>query len=159
MSEKTQEKPTTGWFVMRWLGPLFGVMFIVNGIFVWFALNTHTGSQTENAYDKGMNYNQVLERARAQELLGWGIGVEVENNIIQISLFDDVGSLIKDADVEMFLFDPRSAANDQFLTIENASSGQFFAEYSNEATGQWELRLKVNKEGDVAEFRRKLVLP
>jgi len=45
----------------------FLVLFIVDGIFVYLATSTHTGVVTENAYEKGLRYNEVIERARAAE--------------------------------------------------------------------------------------------
>lgn len=159
MNTKPEEKLTTGWYVVRRIVPFFGVMILANVVFAWFAFSTFTGIQVDNAYDKGINYNLVLEQARERELLGWQIGVEVENKAILITLFDKDGSLIEDADIEVMLFSLRSADDDQTLSVNSTSLGKFYMPYPEQVNGQWELRLKVNKEGKSVEYRRKLVLP
>ena len=159
MSENSQKKETTGWFVVRWILPFFGVMLIANIVFVWFALSTHTGIQVENAYDKGANYNQILEQARERELLGWQVDLDIEEHLILIALFDKAGNPIENAEIDVFLFSPRSANNDQVLMVQKLDGGQFSAPYPSELDGQWELRLTVKNEGKSVEYRRKLVLP
>jgi nitrogen fixation protein FixH len=159
MNEQKEIKPTTGWFAVRWMLPLFGAMIIANSFFVWFALSTHSGNQTKNAYDEGVNYNQVLEQARERALLGWQVGVEVKQNLILISLFDKEGNLLDGADVDLLLFNPRSADDDQELTVEKTALGQYSALYPTHVQGYWQLRFKINKDGKQVEFRRKMVLP
>lgn len=159
MSKNIEEKPTTGWFVVSWIVPLFAVMFVVNGIFVWFAVSTHTGNQTENAYDEGLHYNLILEEAQAQERLGWRVNVAVEQNIIIFSVFDREGYAVEYTDIEVLLFSPMSAERDQVLAAQNIGLGHFSVGYTEQMKGQWQLRLKISNDGEHAEFRRKVVLP
>ena len=55
--------------------PLYFVAFfvfiaIMDGIFVYLATTTHSGVVTENAYQKGLNYNQYITAYDQQEMLG-----------------------------------------------------------------------------------------
>jgi len=49
----------------------FGVIFAVNGVFLYAALSTHTGVVANEPYRKGLNYNQRIAAFQAQEQLGW----------------------------------------------------------------------------------------
>ena len=39
----------------------FGVIFVLDGIFVYTAISTQTGVIAEKAYEKGLNYNETLK--------------------------------------------------------------------------------------------------
>lgn len=160
MNKTNLEKTTTGWFLGRWLIGFFGTMFIANAFFVWFALSTHTGNQDTNAYEEGLNYNQVLEQARKQELLGWHFNVDImSDGTLLVSLFDKDGTPLKNSQVEAMLFNPTSDQDDRAIEVLDIADGQFSLSYNGIAHGQWELRLKVNRAEDLAEYRKKLVLP
>ena len=51
----------------------FGVVLLANGTMIGLAFATWTGLETEGAYQKGLAYNRVLDRARAQAALGWRV--------------------------------------------------------------------------------------
>jgi len=46
----------------------FVVIAIFDGIFVYLATSTHSGVVTENAYQKGLNYNQYIDAYNQQEI-------------------------------------------------------------------------------------------
>ena len=56
----------------------FVVLAILDGIFVTIAATTHTGVITENAYQKGLDYNEVVAASEEQDEIGWvgNIGFE-----------------------------------------------------------------------------------
>lgn len=46
----------------------FFILFAsVDAFFIYKALSTHTGVVTENAYEQGLNYNEILEEARRRK--------------------------------------------------------------------------------------------
>ena len=49
----------------------FGVIFLVNGIFVYYALGTFGGGDTSDPYRKGLHYNDTLAEAARQADQGW----------------------------------------------------------------------------------------
>ena len=69
MSRRARE--ITGRTVLLSLVAFFGVVFAVNGVFFWFASDSWTGLSTEDAYRKGIAFNDQLARADAQKRLGW----------------------------------------------------------------------------------------
>ncbi len=45
----------------------FGVVFAVNGMFVYLAVSTNHGVVTENAYEKGLDYDRIVEEVRQKQ--------------------------------------------------------------------------------------------
>jgi nitrogen fixation protein FixH len=48
----------------------FVIFASVDAFFVYKALSTHTGVVAENAYEIGLNYNDVIAEAKKQKLNG-----------------------------------------------------------------------------------------
>ena len=44
----------------------FAVVFVVNGIFIYMAMQTHNGIVTENPYEKGLAYEQIVQEVKQQ---------------------------------------------------------------------------------------------
>ena len=49
----------------------FGVIFLANGIFLYYALETFGGGDTTDPYRKGLHYNETLAEAARQDAQGW----------------------------------------------------------------------------------------
>ncbi|MCI5050219.1 MAG: FixH family protein [Rickettsiales bacterium] len=45
----------------------FMVVFIVNGIFIYYATGTHKGVVTENPYEKGLAFDEIVNEVRKQK--------------------------------------------------------------------------------------------
>lgn len=69
----TKNKPTSGWSVFIGFCLFFSLVFLANGIMTFFALNSWQGVETENAYVKGLDYNQQIMKAQEQNSSGWEI--------------------------------------------------------------------------------------
>ncbi|NOZ41657.1 MAG: hypothetical protein GXP02_00585, partial [Alphaproteobacteria bacterium] len=67
--------PFTGKKALMWVVGFFIVIFIINGLMVFFALSTFGGLETRNPYFKGLYYNRQLAAAAAQEKSGWKISL------------------------------------------------------------------------------------
>ncbi len=60
-----------GRHVLFALFAFFGVMFIVNGIFLYYAVGTFNGFETKDAYRRGLTYNERIATQAAQTARGW----------------------------------------------------------------------------------------
>lgn len=65
MSEQTQKKD--GRRVLFYLIGFFVIFASVDAYFVYKAFSTHTGVVVENAYEKGLNYNDIIEEAKKRK--------------------------------------------------------------------------------------------
>ncbi len=70
------QKPITGWHVLSWLVAFFIVVGAVNAVYVFVALDSWSGLESDNAYNDGLEYNEVLAARKAQTALGWTSGLE-----------------------------------------------------------------------------------
>lgn len=64
-------KPLTGRHVLYAMVGFFGVIMAVNAAFLYFAVLSHPGLTTEDAYKKGLAYNETIDRAASQRQMGW----------------------------------------------------------------------------------------
>ena len=62
-------------------------MFTVDAIFIRAALTTNSGVVTEQAYEKGLNYNNTLQEAKDQPVVQ--DKVSFENNILRWVLLNE----------------------------------------------------------------------
>ena len=49
-----------GWHVLLILMAFFGVMFSVNGVFLYHAITSFPGEDVKKSYVQGLNYNDTL---------------------------------------------------------------------------------------------------
>ncbi|MFC7048509.1 FixH family protein [Emcibacter nanhaiensis] len=64
-------KPFTGKTALLWLTGFFLIVFAVNGVMAWLALDSWNGLSTEDPYRKGLAYNEQIEQDQKQKLSGW----------------------------------------------------------------------------------------
>ena len=136
----------------------FVVLAILDGIFVFVATSTHTGVVTENAYQKGLNYNDTIEAARAQESLGWSAAVAYANGTLSLNLNDDAGLAIEGAAVEAFFFRPTQDGLDFSAPLLAIGNGH----YANQviaSEGQWDVRVYVTWQQKHFQMTQRIVVP
>ena len=58
---ETDGKVLKGHHVLFWLMGFFGLMFVVNGVFLWAALSSFPGEDVRHSYLQGLQYNQTQD--------------------------------------------------------------------------------------------------
>ena len=140
MSETGISKPIDKWLPFL-LVLFFVVIAIVNAVFVYIAINTHTGVVTENPYQKGLDYNSVLEKSRAQPEINQI--AEYENGILRWTLTNTDGTPIEQAEVTATLVRAIEEGYDTDLTFTHKGGGIYEADISTlPKAGLWIARLK-----------------
>jgi nitrogen fixation protein FixH len=151
----------------KYIPYLFVVFFIIlTAILVHFvnaARSSYNGVVTENPYDKGNEYNEVIEKNRAQaNMIGDLSLITVPGDS---SLCKDIIFQLKDAET-LEVIQPQGEVNakilrpvtDKFdeemiLTLNSSqadgdnSDGYYHATYCFTQPGQWELRVKTQAAG------------
>jgi nitrogen fixation protein FixH len=133
------------WIPWLFIG-LFMIVLAANGVMIAIAVATFTGLETENAYQKGLAYNDRLEAVAEQERLGWradfaatsGGGSQVE---LTLELADRLGAPIASAEVEARLVRPVQAGHDLTVRLEETDPGRYAAAVDLPLPGQWDVRL------------------
>ncbi len=101
------EKPLTGKHVLIILLSAFGVVFAVNGYFLYSAIHTHSGEQRGATYEAGLHYNATLAEQRAQEELHWSHKSEaLLGSPLTVTVADASGSPVAGLSIEGWLERP-----------------------------------------------------
>ena len=145
----------------RWIPWIFVgfflVVFTVNGIFVYFATTSWVGLVTENPYDRGLNYNEILAAKAAQEQLGWTHGLSFERTgqvdlgvtgILTLSLKGRDGTGLNGATVKVVAERPGRYSQAFALYLDQAGDGRYAASVELPLPGQWQVRLAAQKGED-----------
>jgi nitrogen fixation protein FixH len=67
MTHEKLESKKEGKKVLFALLAFFAIFSSVNAFFVYKALSTNTGVVVENAFEQGLNYNDIIAKAKAVE--------------------------------------------------------------------------------------------
>ncbi|MEM7024577.1 MAG: FixH family protein, partial [Pseudomonadota bacterium] len=128
----------------RWFGAMFGdyrwipwlfvgfflVVLAVNGSMMVVAFSTWPGLETQNAYQRGLAYNDTLATARQQAELGWKVDFAFRQDgprraTLMLDLEDRHGSLIQDASVRVQLVRPTHEGDDRSLDLPHHTGGHY----------------------------------
>jgi len=137
----------------------FAVIALVDGGMVWMAIHTQTGLVTDHAYEKGLNYNQVVEAASAQEKLGWKSEIDIQPSTkqkIQFSfkLLDNKDQRLKLDKLKLDITRPTQQGMDFQLDIANKME----QEITFPAKGVWELRIHAMHENIEFQQSKRIVV-
>lgn len=144
-----RQRPDGWWYPWIFVAAM-GVVVVVNGIMVAFALGTWTGLETDGHYEKGLAYNQDLAAARAQAERGWrvtftldgvaGVG-DVRTARITVAFVDHDGKPLADLDVKAVILRPTSEGHDQQLGLAPVGRGVYASAVTFPLPGQWDVRI------------------
>ena len=124
-----------------WMFVLFFVVVaIVDGIFMTTAVKTHTGVVTEDAYETGLKYNQILADVREQEKRGWSHQLNItKDGAIQFSLKDKAGKAITGAQISALYYRAIQGGMDQTIQLSETDTGIYTGKADLKANGLWQV--------------------
>ncbi len=146
MSTQTGPRPSDKW--IPWSIVLFFVMLTV--FFGWFyhiASSSFTGVVTDGAYEKGLQYNNVIAAVEAQEERGWSSTFLKKDGGIYFSLKDKNGEAVSGASVHLWLIRPVHDGIDQHMEMTETTPGVYFSPVQLPERGLWEVRVDAEKQG------------
>jgi nitrogen fixation protein FixH len=136
---------TEGWFakglegrhVLMGLIVFFGVMFVANGLLVYYALGTFSGGDRPDPYRSGLNYNETIAAADRQAALGWQTDVAYDAPAKRLTLrySDHGGSPVSGLNLAATLSRPATDREDQTLTFHEFSEGVYVSDVALEPGG------------------------
>tara|TARA_R110002096_G_scaffold266710_1_gene460311 strand:- start:104524 stop:105009 length:486 start_codon:yes stop_codon:yes gene_type:complete len=149
---KTSTSPYTGKRILIWFVGFFLVVFSVNGTMAYFALKTWTGLETENSYVKGLNYNDEIESAAAQQKSGWNIAIsgkpKISEDRFEITLTRPEESL-PPAEVTATFIRAVTEGYDQKITLSHNGGGVYGANVKLPLAGQWNVLVVVKSQNNL----------
>lgn len=154
--------PIRGRHVLAAMIAFFAVIFAVNGIMVFFALDTFSGVHTDDAYRSGRDYNQVIDAARTQADRGWTVTMthEVTEGTLRLAVtyLDRSERPVEELSVTAELWRPTHDGHDRELVLEPAGAGRYAGTTDLPLAGQWEIRLLAEGRDGVSHAQRKWIL-
>ncbi|MBF0179938.1 MAG: FixH family protein [Magnetococcales bacterium] len=142
----------------------FVVVVGVNILFVWLGRSTWTGVVTEQAYDKGLAFNRILDDQKSQDALGWRVtlsdaGLRVgEAGRLSVAVRDREGNPLSGARIDGELIRPVAQGMDQAFFMSAAEEGGYRAELTVPLPGWWEVRLRIEANGSRYRYVQRIRL-
>jgi nitrogen fixation protein FixH len=148
--------------ILFWiLGAFFGIIFIANIFLVYYANDSWTGLTTEDAYQKGVEYNKTIEEHQQSKLLGWegSIGFmpsSATQGKLSIDLKGKQGKAISGAVVKAKLIRPTSGGNDKTLALMESSNGMYEENITFPLEGVWDIEITATQQENTAIFAKRI---
>ncbi len=144
-------KELTGHHVLIGLAGFFGVMLIVNGIFLYFALSTFSGLENPNAYRDGLYYNERIEAARRQSALGWSHDITLKpDGQVEALLRNSAGAPVRGLAVSGTIDRPVASQFSQALAFREDEPGRYVALATGLAPGAWIVSIEGGEQHSTA---------
>tara|TARA_Y100000590_G_scaffold252746_1_gene283828 strand:+ start:54776 stop:55288 length:513 start_codon:yes stop_codon:yes gene_type:complete len=127
----------------KWIPFYFVIFFVViailDGFFVYMAVSTQTGVVTDHAYERGLNFNALLDETRSQpDLQETALFNE---GTLSWQLNDQHGAPITDASVQASIQRPVQDGYDFDIALTHQGGGLYSAHLDLPLKGLWKARL------------------
>ena len=159
----TIAKRIDGRHVLAGLLAFFAVVAFANAIFVYSALTTFGGIDTEDAYRRGLAYNATLTEADQQSALGWRTSLTHDraNGALRLTIEDRESRPITGLSISGRLSRPATSRQDLNLAhFEEHAGGVYEIALGAMPSGNWIADLVVQSVGNAPyRMRERLWLP
>jgi nitrogen fixation protein FixH len=138
----------TGRHVLLAFLAFFGVVFVVNGVFLAKALSTHTGVVAVEPYVKGLRYNSRIAAGERQAALGWVDAVEIgRDGGIELTIIDAEGRPVRGLAVAGTIGRPSTSRFDRHFVLTEAEPGRYRASVGTLERGTWLVTAEASVSG------------
>ena len=150
----------------RWIPWVFvaamGVVIVVNGALVYFALGSRSAVVGNSPYEEGRQYAQILARQNAQGGQNWQVAAgyfgDLHQGRIEIELRDAAGKPIDNAQVVVRVTRLVGYLPGEAVTLQSQGSGRYANRYIMAAAGQWDLLIEVAGAGAGFSSQKRIVV-
>jgi len=145
------ERPWTGWTVLLTLLGFFGVVFAVNGVMIYEALSTLSGVETDSAYQAGLQFEQNVAMAKAQDARHWRVDAKLTpspaGERLDVIARDAAGQPLTGMQVSVVFERPTDRRLDRDVVLVEDAAGRFHGN-AQVAAGQWDLVIELTHQGE-----------
>lgn len=141
MNDASTQKPLNGWWVFAAFATFFGVIIVVNTVFITQALKSHSGLVTEDAYKKGLSYNETLKQARSQPKMQ--SEVRFKDGTVSWTFKTPLGENIEGANVSAKFTRPVKDGNDFSASMLYEGEGIYTIKPEFPFKGIWNIQLSA----------------
>lgn len=127
-----------GRHVLAGLLGFFAVILIANGFFLFYALSTFNGFETDDAYRRGLAYNDRIASEREQEVRGWqpALRYETDRKRLVLQVNDRSGNPVRGLTVSGQVRHPVNDKADRALEFQEVAPATY-AVSLDLSPGQW----------------------
>lgn len=145
----------TGRHVLIGLVVFFGVMFVANGLLVYYAVSTFSGGDRPNPYRSGLDYNATIAEAEQQAALGWTAKADYDGNAGRITLHftDSAAAPVTGLSLSGKLARPAVDTYDRAVTFREWREGFYVSDVALPA-GNWVLSVESSKQEGASPIYR-----
>jgi nitrogen fixation protein FixH len=156
MPQTLDSPPTSSW--IPWYIVLFFIILAcVFAGFTYIAKKTHSGIVTEQAYEKGLAYNEIIAKADAQKKQDLSHEILIEGRKITFSIKDRNGNDLAIKKATLWLYRPVRAQDDVIIPMQPLGASQT-ADLQKIKNGLWEARILATTENGAYQAVKKVVL-
>lgn len=150
--DDTSGRRWTGLTVLLTLLTFFGVVFAVNGVMIFEALSTMSGTDTDSAYQAGRMFEHDVAMARAQDARHWQVDAKVTAEVdgarrLYVVARDASGKPLSGMVLSAAFERPTDRSLDRVVATAEDSPGNFHGTAEIPA-GQWDLVIEFTRQGD-----------
>ncbi len=152
-TEKRQTR-LTGRHVLYMLLGFFGFIMVINGVFIFYAVDSWPGLSTRDAYRKGLAYNETLEAAKAQAARGWQSRIRFtaqgeRRGLLSVSIRGRESQAISGLQVTAHMVRPTHEGFDQNVRLQHIQSGLYQNTVAFPLPGRWQVVIQAIEAGNI----------
>ena len=159
-------RPRGWWYPWLFVGGML-IVIAVNAVLVTLAIETFPGLSTEDAYRKGLAYNQTIAAAEAQDARGWRLELTItpqpaasgaaEDSTASMELaarfVDRAGQPLSRLDVRAFVVRPVGEGRALEVALDESGGGVYRGTLATPLGGQWDVHIHARR-GDETFFQQ-----
>ncbi len=158
MNEKIKPSKIPYFFVC-----FFTIFIIVDIAYIIVANSTWRGVISEDAYDKGIDHNQILHLQNLQKKIGWKFAIKLENlgnkkAILKVKIIDKEQKNLTSLQVEVKLSRPIQAGLDFTKKLAIDEEGWYQAKIELPNRGQWQFEVIASDNKNLMQEVKKFVI-
>ncbi|MBA4130616.1 MAG: hypothetical protein C0519_04240 [Hyphomicrobium sp.] len=134
---KRMFKEITGRHVLFLMLGFFGVIIATDAFLVYKAVSTFGGIETQDAYRKGVTYNERIAEERAQEARGWTKDARLEKGELRVTVRDKDQKGVEGLQISAMFGRPATNTEDRTLTLTPVGPGEYMATLGDIEPGNW----------------------
>ena len=140
-----------GWQVLLMFLAFFGVIFAVNGVFLYSAITSFPGEDVKKSYLQGLSYGDTLEQRARQADMGWRAGIGVASGGVVLELADRAGAPVSGLIVTGELRRKVTRSGDVDLVFSGDGAGAYLAALDQPLeAGEWAVTVRAYEHADAA---------
>ena len=143
----SSETEFTGRHMLIMILSFFGVIIGVNITMAIFASSTWTGLIVKNSYVASQDFNAKLEKARAQEALGWTSKIALNGQDLRLTIADAKAKPLAALNVVARVYRPVAEAQDHDVALMELRPGLYRTKVDLKP-GLWEVAIVATGRND-----------